>query len=123
MLFLLASIVSYFLYAKDKRAAKVGSWRVSENALHLSALFFGWPGALFAQERLRHKTQKKSFRLAFWVTLILNVGLLIWLHTPKGNQILRGELKALENLAINQIDHKVTVSSILFLIHMRRPIF
>lgn len=57
VLFLFSSVTAYVLYAKDKAAAKAGAWRVSENTLHLVAVLFGWPGALVAQERLRHKTK------------------------------------------------------------------
>ncbi len=89
LLYLLASVVSYWLYAKDKRAAKAGEWRVPEKTLHLSALLGGWPGALIAQQRLRHKTQKLSFQLVFWVTVVLNLSPLVYVHTPLGSDFLQ----------------------------------
>ena len=45
-----------------------------EAALHLLSLCCGWPGALYAQQLLRHKTVKVSFRVGFWFTVVLNVG-------------------------------------------------
>lgn len=36
--YFIASIASYALYAKDKKAARRGAWRVQENTLQLTAL-------------------------------------------------------------------------------------
>ncbi len=73
------SACSFLLYAVDKYAAKNGAVRVPERILHLSAVVGGWPGALYAQQLLRHKSSKQSFRLMFWITVILNVGALLYL--------------------------------------------
>lgn len=72
-LYLGASIVSFVVYAVDKSAATNGRWRVSENTLLLLGVIGGWPGAIVAQQTLRHKTNKASFRTAFWVTVVLNL--------------------------------------------------
>lgn len=61
-------------YWVDKSAAQTGQWRVSEGTLLTLGLFGGWPGAIVAQQTLRHKTSKQSFRLAFWATVIFNFG-------------------------------------------------
>lgn len=78
-IYLSLSFLTFIVYAKDKRAARKGAWRTPEQTLHLLSIFGGWPGALIAQQTLRHKTQKKSFRIIFWFTLILNISLLILL--------------------------------------------
>jgi uncharacterized membrane protein YsdA (DUF1294 family) len=52
--------------------------------LHLLALAGGWPGALVAQNRLRHKSRKKPFRTIFWATVAINGAAFVWLFTPEG---------------------------------------
>ena len=72
------SLLIFFLYWKDKRAARNDTWRVSEKTLHLVALFGGWPGSLIGQQSLRHKTQKVSFRIVLWLTVVANLALLFY---------------------------------------------
>lgn len=67
---LLLSAVAYWVYAVDKRRAEEGLWRVPEAQLHLLELLGGWPGALLAQRRLRHKCSKGSYQAAFWVIVL-----------------------------------------------------
>jgi uncharacterized membrane protein YsdA (DUF1294 family) len=50
----------------------------------LLSLAGGWPGALVAQQKLHHKSKKQSFRLVFWLTVLLNCGAFVWLFTPTG---------------------------------------
>jgi uncharacterized membrane protein YsdA (DUF1294 family)/cold shock CspA family protein len=59
--YLSLSTVTFLFYAVDKSAAVSGRWRTPENTLHLLSLAGGWPGALLAQQLLRHKTSKESF--------------------------------------------------------------
>jgi uncharacterized membrane protein YsdA (DUF1294 family) len=61
---------TYWTYARDKRRAQEGEWRVSEAQLHLLELLGGWPGALLAQRRLRHKCSKNSFQFVFWLIVL-----------------------------------------------------
>ena len=68
-----ASAATFLAYARDKSAAQRGAWRISESTLHLLALTGGWPGALLAQQLLRHKSTKSEFGRVFWGTVILNV--------------------------------------------------
>ena len=76
----IASLLTFLIYAVDKEAAKKGGWRIKESTLHLLSFIGGWPGALVAQTALHHKTRKQPFRFVFWVTVVLNVGLLVALH-------------------------------------------
>lgn len=59
--YLALSAVTFLAYALDKSAATSGRWRTAEQTLHLFSLLGGWPGALVAQQILRHKTSKQSF--------------------------------------------------------------
>jgi len=88
LLYFVSSIFTFIVYAMDKSKAKNGQWRIAESTLHLISLVGGWPGAAFAQQLLRHKSQKSSFRFGYWVTVIINSGLLIWLVTANSNSVL-----------------------------------
>jgi uncharacterized membrane protein YsdA (DUF1294 family)/cold shock CspA family protein len=82
------SLISFCIYGIDKSAAKRNRWRTAESTLHLLGLFGGWPGGLVAQHVFRHKTTKRSFQVAFGVTVVLNCGALGWILTPAGRQSL-----------------------------------
>lgn len=82
-LYVTASLLTFIMYAKDKAAAKNGSWRTPESTLHLFALLCGWPGALIAQQTLRHKSKKQPFRVIFWITVLLNCGAFALLFIPE----------------------------------------
>ena len=79
--YIAGSIFAIAIYKHDKMEAERQGWRVSEGTLHLISLLGGWPGALFAQQRYRHKTQKTEFRVVFWMTVVLNcavLGVISW---------------------------------------------
>ena len=82
--YLVVSLFTFIIYARDKSAAQKGAWRTPENTLHLLSLIGGWPGALIAQQKLRHKSQKQPFRFIFWITLLVNCCAFVWLLTPTG---------------------------------------
>lgn len=77
-----ASVVCALVYAIDKSAAVAGRWRVSESTLHTLSLVGGWPGALVAQQVLRHKSNKVAFRSVFWGTVVVNVTGFVAVHSP-----------------------------------------
>lgn len=84
----IASLVTFIAYWGDKAAAARGGWRTAENTLHLLSLAGGWPGALLAQQYLRHKSAKASFRAVFWLTVVLNVAAFVFLASPAGRAYL-----------------------------------
>ena len=86
--YLFMSTLTYLAYAIDKSAAQAGRWRISENSRQLLALAGGWPGALLAQQILRHKSRKGTFRVVFWIAVLLNCAGLAWLHTDEGQAFL-----------------------------------
>ena len=73
------SLVTYMAYRVDKLAAAESGQRVREDTLHLMELLCGWPGALIAQQSLRHKTRKTSYRIAFLCVVLINLAALGWL--------------------------------------------
>lgn len=78
-LYLAASLAAFLMYAWDKVAATGGRWRTQESTLLLVGLIGGWPGALIAQQKFRHKTAKESFQAAFWLTVMVNAAAVGWL--------------------------------------------
>lgn len=80
-LYVLASVVTIAIYAWDKRSSIRGGWRVPESTLLILGLVGGWPGAIIAQQAIRHKSKKPSFRRAFWATVLMNVALFIFLNS------------------------------------------
>jgi uncharacterized membrane protein YsdA (DUF1294 family) len=69
------SLVTFAAFGFDKRRAAAGGRRVPERTLLVLALVGGWPGAVLARRRFRHKTRKGSFVIAFWVVVALHVAL------------------------------------------------
>ena len=93
-LYLGMSVLTFAFYAMDKAAAQRGGQRTPESTLHTLALAGGWPGALYAQQLLRHKSSKASFRSVFWFTLVLNIAGLGYLVSDYGTWL----VEMLQNL-------------------------
>lgn len=70
VLYLSMSLLAFVLYWRDKHSAKNAKWRIPEQQLHIVELLGGWPGALLGQQLLRHKTQKTSFQVMFWLIVL-----------------------------------------------------
>ena len=73
-----ASATAFLLYRIDKTAAVAGARRTPEDVLLAVGLLGGWPGALVAQQVLRHKSRKTGFLVWFWITVALNCAALAW---------------------------------------------
>src|ERR1051326_813438 len=63
LVYLLASAITFLVYKNDKSCAQRGSRRTPEATLHALSFAGGWPGALLAQQLLRHKSVKREFRM------------------------------------------------------------
>ena len=85
-------IITYGMYAKDKAAAQSGDWRTPESTLHLLSALGGWVGAMVAQTYLRHKSQKPEFRIAYYLTVIINLAGLLFILAGGGLDALKGLL-------------------------------
>jgi uncharacterized membrane protein YsdA (DUF1294 family)/cold shock CspA family protein len=66
------NLAAFFAYWQDKYAAENRKWRTPEDTLHFWSLAGGWAGAWFAQQVLRHKSKKESFRAAYWLTVVMH---------------------------------------------------
>ncbi len=66
------SITTYVLFAIDKRRAQSELWRIPESTLHLCELAGGWPGAVLAQNYVRHKSSKVVYRFVLWLIIIVH---------------------------------------------------
>lgn len=80
--YLVLSLLCFVAYYLDKTAAASDGWRTKESTLLSFGLLGGWPGALIAQQFLRHKSTKASFRSAFWGTVVVNVAAFVALSSP-----------------------------------------
>jgi len=68
----LVNLVTFVLFAIDKRAAIKHTFRVPEKWLLLYCLLGGWFGGLIAQQLFRHKTRKQPFKSLFYLTILLD---------------------------------------------------
>ena len=80
--YIVMSIICFIVYFMDKSAAASRQWRTKESTLLLFGLLGGWPGGILAQQFLRHKSVKSSFRSVFWGTVIANISGFIALSSP-----------------------------------------
>ena len=119
LIFVIASTLTFFIYAKDKQAAQNDEWRTSESTLHICSLLFGWPGAIVAQQKLRHKSKKQSFRSAFMFTVLINASLIVGIHTNYGSNMLRSNTNNLKNYVTKNVDNQYVRKSALFLFSFR----
>lgn len=73
------SLAAFVLAVADKARASWGARRVRERTLLGLAALGGSPGLLLAMLVTRHKTAKRSFRLAFAAIVALQATL-VWLY-------------------------------------------
>ena len=78
ILYLVMGGITYIAYSSDKSKAITKEYRTSEKLLHVLSLMGGWMGAMIAQQRFHHKTQKSSFQILFWITVFCNIAVVIY---------------------------------------------
>ena len=77
------SLAAFFTYGYDKLIAGRSVTRVPEIVLHLLTLLGGTFGSFLGMQVFRHKTQKKSFRIVFWVIVIIQMVVIVLLVTRR----------------------------------------
>ena len=80
---LAVNIATFFLYGIDKYKAKKGRWRISEATLLLMAVIGGSIAAWAGMRLWHHKTMHKKFKYGIPAIIIMQVALMVYLHTNK----------------------------------------
>jgi uncharacterized membrane protein YsdA (DUF1294 family) len=73
---LIINAITYFLFGFDKRAAERGNSRIPEKTLLLASALGGSVGAVMAQQRFRHKTQKQPFKALLYGIITAQIALI-----------------------------------------------
>lgn len=75
------NLIAFALMGLDKRRARRGAWRISEQTLFLAALLGGALGGTAGMHLFHHKTRHWYFRFGFPILLLLQLlaaGWLLW---------------------------------------------
>ena len=75
------NIATFLLYGIDKYKAKRSKWRISEATLLTMAAIGGSIGAWAGMQLWHHKTMHKKFKYGLPVIIILQIALVVYLHT------------------------------------------
>ena len=78
---LAVNIATFLLYGIDKYKAKKGKRRISEATLLTMAAIGGSIGAWAGMRLWHHKTMHKKFKYGIPVIMIMQVCLVVYLHT------------------------------------------
>ena len=73
--------LTFLLYGIDKYKAKKGRWRISEATLLTMAAIGGSIGAWAGMHIWHHKTMHKKFKYGIPVIIIMQIALVVYLHT------------------------------------------
>ena len=78
---LAVNIATFLLYGIDKYKAKKNQWRISEATLLTMAAIGGSIGAWAGMRLWHHKTMHKKFKYGIPVIIIMQIALVVYLHT------------------------------------------
>ena len=73
--------LTFLLYGIDKYKAKKGRWRISEATLLTMAAIGGSIGAWAGMRTWHHKTMHKKVKYGIPVIIIMQIALVVYLHT------------------------------------------
>ncbi|NCD32859.1 MAG: DUF1294 domain-containing protein [Spartobacteria bacterium] len=78
------NVMTLVFYGYDKLIAGKKVVRIPEWILHGMAFAGGSPAAFAGQKIFRHKTIKRSFQIVYWLIVMVQAGLLVYLYGWKG---------------------------------------
>ena len=78
---LAVNAVTFLLYGIDKYKAKNRRWRIKEATLLMMAAIGGSIGAWIGMRIWHHKTMHKKFKYGIPVIIIMQIALVVYLHT------------------------------------------
>lgn len=70
---IIINLIGFLSMLIDKKKAKWGKWRISENTLFLYAILGGTIGSIIGMHTFRHKTKKPKFYIGMPTLLILQI--------------------------------------------------
>ncbi|MGN0036552.1 MAG: DUF1294 domain-containing protein [Bacteroidaceae bacterium] len=78
---LAVNVLTFLLYGVDKYKAKKNKWRISEATLLALAAIGGSIGAWTGMRLWHHKTMHKKFKYGIPTIIVLQIALVVYLHT------------------------------------------
>lgn len=78
------SLITFTLYAIDKKSAIKHKWRIKEVTLLTFTFLFGSIGGLLGLYILRHKNKHWYFAIINWLSLIIHIIIAIYVYKWKG---------------------------------------
>ncbi|TCI54163.1 MULTISPECIES: DUF1294 domain-containing protein [Exiguobacterium] len=73
--YIVTNLLAFMSFFIDKRRAKSGAWRISEQTLLILVWIGGAFGAYVAMRLFRHKTLKPKFRIGVPVAILVHAGI------------------------------------------------
>lgn len=70
---IISSLISLYLYKRDKKLAEGGNMRIKEKNLLMCSCFGGAIGSLIGRIIFHHKTDKKYFSLVIYFSLLMEI--------------------------------------------------
>ncbi|MDY4852750.1 MAG: DUF1294 domain-containing protein [Prevotella sp.] len=78
---LVINSLAFILFGLDKHKAKKAQWRIPEATLLTMAAIGGSIGAWAGMKIWHHKTLHKKFKYGIPVIIIIQIALMVYLHT------------------------------------------
>ncbi|WP_240731231.1 DUF1294 domain-containing protein [Exiguobacterium mexicanum] len=76
--YIVTNFLAFMSFNLDKRRAKSGEWRISEQTLLILVWIGGAFGAYLAMRFFRHKTLKPKFRIGVPIAILVHAGVTGW---------------------------------------------